>query len=247
MRPSINVEHLTWDTEFFGFPVGCVMLTNADVDPNELRRVIDMAGETLTYVFLPVGDGSDCAAERPRSALVDMGGMCRDLKVTFRKAIDTDVKEPEGLESVAASCITPELESLAYASGWCSRFVADDRLRRFFKPMYLAWLRRDLTSGKVFVRPSADRPEGMATVSIDSRGMGKIGLVAVDAKSCGKGIGTSLLKDVDRYLLSHSVSQCEVVTQGMNVAAHRLYEKVGFKPISRREVWHVWRPKVGHV
>ena len=243
-KDTISIEHLPWDSDFFGFAVGRVALPAGFVDPVAVRDAIREMDCDLTYVFLPVGGDANRDAEKPRSALVDLGGKCCDLKLTYRKILTAAECLPDGCESATARTISPKLEELAYASGWCSRFVSDDRLRPFFKPMYLLWLKRDLAVGNVFVLPTADAPEGMATVSV-REGLGKVGLVAVDAKSCGKGIATQLMRNVCGWLAGRGVRECEVVTQGMNVAARRLYEKVGFGLQSQMEVWHVWKRKDG--
>jgi len=235
----VFVTPLPWDSEFFGFSVGRLVLSSGVVASELVRDAIRDAGCDLTYVFLPVGGDLPLDAEKPRSALVGLGGKCCDLKVAYRKTLD-EKNVVCGGDAVTTAAISEELEALAYASGWCSRFVADDRLRSFFKPMYLLWLKRDLEQGKVFVLPSAEAPEGMATVSIQD-GVGKVGLVAVDAKSCGKGLATRLMHNVDAWLYVQGVRECEVVTQGMNVAARHLYEKVGYKLHSQMEVWHIWK------
>lgn len=236
---SVSVERLPWDSDFFGFSVGRVILSEGGVDPEALKKAIQTANCALTYAFLPVLGETIDEIEKPRGALVDLGGHCHDLKTVYRKTIGVgEGEQSKGV--VTATQMSSELETLAYASGWCSRFVADNRLSEFFKPMYRKWLERDLAIGKVFVYPSAEHPKGMVTASI-CEGQGKVGLVAVDAKSCGKGIATTLLANMEAWLGSQGIRECEVVTQGMNVAARHLYEKVGFKLHSQMEVWHVWK------
>ena len=234
MSNCVKVSALPWDTEFFGFSVGRMDLS-ANACEVELRTAIASSSFELTYVFLPVGG----AMEGPRSALVALGGRCYDLKLTYRKSLSDGMVVNDG-SSFAANEITPELTSLAYASGWCSRFVSDDRLARFFKPLYLQWLKRDFLRGKVFVRPSLSNPEGMVTVSVQGH-VGRVGLLAVDAGHCRCGIATGLLQDIDVWFTSQGVKACEVVTQGINVAAQKLYEKSGYKLSAQTEVWHVWK------
>lgn len=235
----VNVEHLPWDSDFFGCSVGRVILPEGGADPEVLKKAILDANCALTYVFLPVLGGTTNEIEKPRGALVDLGGRCCDLKTVYRKTVCGD-QEVSQKDVVIATQMSSELEALAYASGWCSRFVSDNRLSKFFKPMYRKWLERDLAKGRVFVYPSMEHPKGMVTASICD-GLGKIGLVAVDAKSCGRGIATTLLANMETWLTSQGVNECEVVTQGVNIAARHLYEKVSFKLHSQMEVWHVWK------
>lgn len=236
---SVNVEHLPWDSDFFGCSVGRVTLSEGGVDPKTLKKAILDADCALTYVFLPILGEAINEIEKPRGTLVDLGGRCCDLKTVYRKMVDGG-RGASQENAVTATQMSSKLEALAYASGWCSRFVSDDRLSKFFKPMYRKWLERDLVRGRVFVYPSVEHPEGMVTASICD-GTGKVGLVAVDASSCGKGIATTLLANMEAWLASLGVHECEVVTQGVNVAARHLYEKVGFKLHAQMEVWHVWK------
>lgn len=234
---AISAEHLPWDTEFFGFPVGRIVLPETAAEPVRLEETITQAGNVLTYVFLPAGNSATCETEKLRSALAGLGGKCRDLKTIYRKTMHPSCEKHNA--GTCAIQMSPALEELAYASGWCSRFATDERLTPFFRPMYRIWLQRELARGKVFVRPNQNNPQGMTTVSIQN-GIGKIGLVAVNTNSCGHGIGTALLQDVDYWLMQQGVGTCEVVTQGMNLSARRLYEKSGFALHVQMEVWHVW-------
>ena len=199
----VNVDRLPWDSDFFGCSVGRVILSEKGVDPETLKTAILDANCDLTYAFLPVLGGAISEIEKPRGALVDLGGRCCDLKTVYRKMVDGGRGESQK-DVVTATQMSTELEDLAYASGWCSRFVSDNRLSKFFRPMYRKWLERDLARGMVFVYPSAEHPEGMVTASICD-GLGKVGLVAVDAKSCGKGIATSLLADMEAWLASQGI------------------------------------------
>lgn len=237
---TMLVEKLPWDSNFFGFSVGQLVLPTGNVNAEDMKKAIHGADCELTYVFVPIENDVFCDAKELGTLLIGLGGRRCDIKVTYRKTLSSRTYLDQGV-GIVATTVTPALEGLAYASGWCSRFVKDDRLSPFFKPMYRLWLEHDIRLGRVFVRPNEDSPAGMATVSVQDD-IGKIGLVAVDAKFRGNGIATSLMSDIDNWLAgSQGVGTCEVVTQGENAVARRLYEKVGFKLFSKMEVWHVWR------
>lgn len=229
---DVKIERLAWDSEFFGFPVGRLAVTSDRLQPCGLRSKIDASGCRLIYVFLPVGECHDL-----RRVVADLGGQLRDVKVTYRKKVGRMALSVDG--RCEATVVTDELEMLAYASGWCSRFATDDRLSPFFHSMYSIWLKRDFERGKVFVRQESGRIEGMVTTSIFGS-VGKIGLLAVDSSCCGRGIGLQLMRDADSWFAEAGVTECEVVTQHANVAACGLYEKVGYSTFSQYEVWHLW-------
>lgn len=229
---GFKIERLAWDSEFFGFPVGRLCVSSEDGQSCRLEQKVRESGCRLIYVFLPIGAYHDLRRE-----LVDLGGQLRDVKVTYRKKLH-GVALP-AKDRCEATAVTDELQRLAYASGWCSRFVTDDRLSPFFHSMYSIWLKRDFERGKIFVRRVDDRIGGMVTASILGS-VGKIGLLAVDSSCCGRGIGLQLMRDADSWFAEVGVAECEVVTQHANVAACGLYEKVGYSALSRCEVWHVW-------
>lgn len=233
------IQRLDWDSRFFGLSVGRLELNLGDiVSSGMIEDVVRRSDYDLIYVFLPVSEGRMAELEKPRSALVALGGRCVDLKTFYRKKV-ADFAYAERA-AVFAKASSDRLLKLAYASGWCSRFSQDERLRPFQEQLYGLWLEKELTEGRVFVYPSEENPLGLVTVTMQN-GVGRIGLVAVDANSCGKGIGTKLLEDVEAWLRAAGARECSVVTQGMNIAACRLYEKSGFAQERQIEVWHVWR------
>jgi len=136
--------------------------------------------------------------------------------------------------------LTGPIEELAFASGWCSRFAKDERLRPHFRRLYKKWIERDFAEGKVFVCTDSEGPVGLASVSVRDN-VGKIGLVAVAEKFRGRGLAKLLMAAVDSWLASQGIQKCEVVTQGGNLCARKLYERVGFNLVSQCNVWHLWR------
>lgn len=233
------VGRLTWDSAFFGFAVGRLDVGNG-TDMSQIASAITSSGCQCVYVFIPIepsecGDGCNCA----RRILKSMGAHCYDVRTTYAKDIVSSNSSCRMEAILEVAEITPELETLAIASGAQSRFVKDEKFRPFFCDMYKEWLKKDFTHGRVFAHRRVEGYDGIATVGIHGD-YGKIGLVAVDAKSRGKGIATGLLSSVDAWLLGNGVERVEVVTQGDNVAARRLYEKSGFSVVSQIEVWHAW-------
>ena len=236
----MTAKRLPWDSAFFGRTVGRVDVSREDAASAEfLAAAIRDLDCELTYVFLPGGSADLSGQELHRSALVALGGRLVDRKMTLSKRIGSMPAGQSATITVAKE-LTAELEGLAYASGWCSRFSLDERLRPFFRPLYRRWLENDLSNGRVFVKNDADgRPIGMVTVSISDE-VGRIGLVAVDAHHCGRGIATELMNCAECWLDSHGTAECRVVTQAVNAGGVSLYVKCGYCVERTEEVWHVW-------
>lgn len=236
-----EIRELSWDSGLFGFPVGRIDVCAGDVEVGSLENAVKRGRFKLTYVFLPVQEGSGLRLEPLRKELVNLGGRMVDRKLTYRKELTESPKMRERCKPVVrAMKLTASMERLSLASGWCSRFWVDEKLRDYLGPMYVTWLRRDFERGVVFVCPSCENPEGMVTASV-LNGVGRYGLVVVEDGHRREGVGASLLENVESWFHSCGVHRCEVVTQAANVGGVRFYERCGFALTSCAEVWHVWQ------
>ena len=236
---SLSVENLAWDSAFFKLDVGRIDVPRSGAwNALELKDLIVRSSKDLLYVFVP-GTLTEPENAAVRQVLSLSSGVRYGKRMTFRKRLATSVLASQK-GAIAATRLSAPLMELAYASGVYSRFALDSRLSPFFRPMYQKWLEKDLANGKVFVWPNDVNPQGMATISV-REGRGVIGLVAVAQKSRGRGIASTLIRTIDDWLLSQGVCECEVVTQGENLAAQALYRKAGFSCCEQADVWHVWR------
>ncbi len=115
--------------------------------------------------------------------------------------------------------------------------------------VYVAWIRNSLAgrADAVLVQRGAGgaveglitcvrrglAPEGRPTTGI-------IELVGVRRESHGRGIGRRLVGAALCWFRSHGTDTVEVGTQATNVAAVRLYARMGFDVVSARNTWHLW-------
>lgn len=231
----MSVHVLDWDSQFFGMRVAHVRVDRT-MDQAYLSRCLEQCDADVIYVFLPSHLESEYVF-----AIKKAFGICYDHKVTYAKMVNlNEAKGDSFVMQVTEE--SDELLRLAYASGHLSRFYCDPLFRPYFKSLYCEWIRKALrdTDSKVFAIMDSGRMNGMATVSV-SEGVGRIGLLAVDEKCRGQGLGLRLLKQCDAYFRSLRVHTCIVVTQKNNVAACRLYEKNDYKEVEEVEVWHVWK------
>ncbi len=82
--------------------------------------------------------------------------------------------------------------------------------------------------------------EGYVTGKIAGQGVGQIGLLAVGERARGRGLGQALLGSAGRWFLAQGVEEVRVVTQGRNLVAQRLYQRVGFRTASLQLWYHKW-------
>jgi GNAT superfamily N-acetyltransferase len=143
-----------------------------------------------------------------------------------------------------------ELIAMASGSFRHSRFYFDRGFRRSAcDAMYRKWIERSLTgemADRVIVaRDTAGSPSGFVTLCMDSDcgdhlDSGRIGLLAVDSESRGKGLGRALAMRGIEWLAEKGCGAVRVATQARNVAAMRAYTGMGFAVDSVRVWYHKW-------
>ncbi|MBJ6749697.1 GNAT family N-acetyltransferase [Geomonas anaerohicana] len=236
-------ETLDWDTGFFGFKVARILperLQSAQLQTAlaELER----EGVTLAYWAC---DPDDLGSQQ---AALQSGGFLADRKVTY--CIDAATMRDRGIPPSGSSVeryvdevTTPELEELALQAGVYSRFRIDPRMpREKFEELYRIWIRNSVNgriADQVLVARDAGKIVGMVTVGRKGD-RADIGLVAVDASMRGKKLGGALVHSAQQWALHNGFEVAQVVTQGDNLAACRLYEKWGYKVDSIRNIYHFW-------
>lgn len=125
-----------------------------------------------------------------------------------------------------------------------SRYYYDGHFNKeTLERFYSDWLEGTFRSpqGKVFVAHRDGKPVGYISGEIDSAaGHGRIILVGVDEASSGDGTGRRLVDAMLGWMQGRGAYTVEVVTQGRNIPAQRLYQKCGFKIVSAHIWYHKW-------
>lgn len=235
---------LKWDSDFFGYPVA--RLTSA-VTPIDFPAVqAELKHYQIRLVYWSV---------RPEDAVLQnqleqLGAQLVDKKTTFVKVLDHQPSVSTtavAVGSYAATTLSPELRALAVQAGLFSRFQVDPRIGYDkFTQLYTLWMeksvRRELAEDVLVVR-DLTRPDqpvtGVATVG-HKGSVGDIGLVAVDEHYRGQGIASALMRATDVWFYNHHYLRNQVVTQGDNVAACRLYAKAGYQVGLVEWLYHYW-------
>lgn len=240
---SDRCSKLSWDSEFFGVPIGRVegdTLTEQEAD--EAVEWADDNGISCLY-FLAGSEN-----EETHRIVAERGFDHVDTRLTFRahvgRAAPTnfggDVRDAveEDLEA---------LESLARVSFTTSRFYADPHFDdEDASELYAVWLRKTVLGelpGRTFVAESEGDPVGFVTCNVEPRGdsnLGTIGLIAVASEAQRLGIGAALMGAVGEHYRYSDVVRAEVVTQERNPAAQGLYERHGYKLVREERWFHRW-------
>lgn len=232
---EIHIEPLSWDTKFFGFKIGKIVLEK-DSDINNLLNGVINRTWSLIYLFL---NGNN----QKSSDLLEQNGIkCFDHKTSFSKQIsEASFSKIKGVHPEFE--MTNEIELLAYESGVNhSRFYKDQKLRKHFNRLYKSWITKSLDrsfADEVLVYKDSSQLCGFVTLKKNDD-EAKIGLIAVDKDHRGKGIGTSLLKAAEKWAHDQELEKISVTTQGENLNAIEFYEKNGFYICKTEFVHHLW-------
>ena len=235
----MKVEGLKWDSDFFNYKVGRLILTE-DAACSEVEQALNTASQDVIYVMLPAKLNGRFAG-----SLDAVGAELMDRKQTYQKDLKPVLHQVnERIKLLEATEFTEKLESLAWQSGKYSRFYLDKKFKPRFRDMYSTWLKKSLSgvmADKVIVAlDSFDRMLGFVTLKKDDL-TGVIGLIAVDEIARGKGVGKLLVTEADKIYLNWGLEKASVITQGTNLAACSLYEKMGYSLEEEQYIYHYWK------
>ncbi|MEJ5265616.1 MAG: GNAT family N-acetyltransferase [Bacteroidales bacterium] len=234
------IEILSWDSNFFGFKVANVK----NVDPEDevqwfsaLKQLQSMDVRLAYWIMPDYSQNFDSFAQKNNGTLVD-------IKTTYTCSLSkNDYQIIDRIEPYEEYYATEQLYNLSVQCGRYSRFAVDTNIpEEKFVELYRVWLYNSINkqlADKIYVYKIEDFIAGLATVKI-KQGEGNIILIGVDEKFRGKGIGSELIKASKLFCIENNVGTLNVVTQGNNKNACRLYEKNNFVVKERVFLYHFW-------
>lgn len=202
---------------------------------NELSLKMKELNYDLLYIF---SSPNDTAGNK---IMNDIGAKLVDQKVTYQKDVVKILTPTSGIEEYNSE-LTSELLELAILSGHKSRFKVDNGLNSKFRMLYKTWIVNSLNrtiADNLFIHKTNNQIDGFITLS-KNEDIGRIGLIAVDEKMHGKGIGNLLLKKADEWYIDNNLKSAEVVTQLENKNACSFYEKNNYKISDIQYIYHLW-------
>ncbi len=230
----MEIEDLSWDTNFFGFKVGRIPAGAQQFSADRVYQT--MKQQALGLVYL------SSHAERPD--LRDQYIVSQVL-LSIAPAIAVKKTSPTGLElrSLPVGPPPPSLFQMALEAGWSSRFRLDDRISEDqFRDIYRIWIERSCLremADEVYVVLDDTQIAGFVTIVRQSTDF-QIGLISVSTAYRRRGIGRKLLDAAAQYALSSGASSLSVITQRNNEAALRLYQSMGFRTEQTAHWYHFW-------
>lgn len=243
MLDASTCRFLDWDSSHFGLRIGRVMPAETAEDPH-LREALQWADSlSMDCMYLLLNSG---ARSRIRLAS-SLGWRMVDIRVTLSARLSDLAQGAPGVRHANPDDI-PCLMEVARRSHRDSRFYADGNFPvAACDELFAKWIERSILdrsfAGAVLV-PEAEgqNPTGYVSCSIQE-GVGQIGLLAVDEKARGQGVGTSLLAESAKWFAAQRAERVSVATQGSNIPALRMYQRFGFSVESVQLWFHWWRER----
>lgn len=225
-------ERLTWDSDFFGFEV--YRIQNNATHPDQCLAALKGTARLVYYA---------AAGEISPAVLHTHNGRLVDKKTIFEKAVESPASLSPFISSYAQQPPEAAVIRLGVESGVYSRFRTDENIGiDKYETLYQTWVINSVNrkiAQEVLVYRQQDKISGLITLG-EKNGKGDIGLVAVDPESRGQGVGLALMAAAEAWSSRQGYQQLQVVTQGANTPACRLYQKCGYHIAQVEYFYHFW-------
>lgn len=234
---DFNYIPLKWDSEFFGYPVARITGPLEDKKQlNDLESLFHQQHGSLAYYSSQQPIKKDLIENSALEILLV------DKKTTFSKSINATLSIHPSVQPYSFLMSKPKLIELALQSGIYSRFNVDAKIgRNKFEELYKIWINKSIDKSiakEVLVYTFENNIAGFVTVG-EKNNRGDIGIIAVDADYRGKGIGTALMQSAESWLGQHNYKTMQVITQGDNTPACKLYQHCGYSIESIEYFYHI--------
>jgi dTDP-4-amino-4,6-dideoxy-D-galactose acyltransferase len=239
MIPASCCEYLPWDSSHFNLRIARVNHTKLT------PALIEQIGEWAKMHSI------DClyflADPEPSTLRLAADNRFRFVDIRFTLAMEIGQDVPVDEESCVRSVTAADLADLRRISGQAhrgSRFYVDGG---FAEPacdeLYRIWIERSYRdqdfATAVLVADHGGKAVGYISYRASAAGS-EISLVGIDPEYQGCGLGRRLVRAALLRMRAEGCRRVQVVTQGSNVRAQRLYQRSGFIVSSARVWYHFW-------
>lgn len=236
------VQFLKWDTDFFKKRIArlCPSRINEKIVDMAFKFCRDRRIDCLYYLADSGHSESVKIAEQHGFHFVD-------IRLTFGMDLRQQSfqnKKPAGLKIRDARLSDiPHLRLIAGSNYELSRYYFDRHFSKILcSKFYSDWISKACKGGalKVLVATVGGEIAGYVTCEGDDDIRGRLSLVGVSGKFHGRGIGRLLVQNALQWFKEQGFLSVEVVTQGRNYGAQRLYQRCGFTTLKTQLWYHKW-------
>jgi dTDP-4-amino-4,6-dideoxy-D-galactose acyltransferase len=232
-------EFLPWDTAHFGIRIAKASVSY--LDENVIENILywcAIEGIKCLYFLTILEDQKTIRlVEENNFKLVDV-----------RITLETQIRNVS--TNNVSSLISPSkpedisfLQRIAKVSHQNTRFYFDNNFPKLLCDyLYETWIEKSCKgyADKVFVARYNGKPVGYISCHEKETKEGVIGLFAVDKKYRGLGLAKQLINKSIEWFSMSGCQTISVVTQGRNIIAQNLYQKMGFMTKSVQIWYHKW-------
>ena len=175
-------------------------------------------------------------------AIEAAGGRLCDTLVYFSRTLDSPVAEPPRGVRPARGDDVDRITAIAEAAftGYGGHYHADPRLDRAAADAgYVDWAARSARTDHALVVEDAGVVVGFLTMRI-GEGETEIVLNAIAPERQGRGHYRALVAAALQDSIGLGARRCTVSTQVSNVAAQKVWVRLGFEPMRAVHTFHIW-------
>lgn len=246
MYPENTCKLLDWDTAFFGLKVARLL-------PSHLTDVI--LQQALTWCQIQAIECLYFLADCDRSETIQLaeqnGFSFVDIRMTFERDLN-DMNVPSTATLPGVSIRVSQQRDLPYLRAIARNIYSDSRFhydphfpRTKAENLYVTWIDKSCngSADAVLVVEKNEEPMGYITCHIVQPQVGQLGLVGLHPALQGIGAGQRLVYSALQQFNDWGIKRVEVVTQGRNCKAQRLYQRCGFLTQNLQLWYHKWFSK----
>ena len=240
MAQSVPCQYLEWDSNFFGCRIARLYphRLTSDLAQAALFWCTDHQIDCLYFL-------ADATDSRTVVLAQDYGFRLVDLRITLETPQrNRQITRHDGGDlRLAREEDIPALRAIARTSHTDSRFYFDGHFpSQRCDELYETWIEKSCRgyADAVWVAEWRGQAAGYVSCHSTPEHRGQIGLFAVAAEAQGNGLGCKLVQAALCWFEEKHLLPVEVVTQGRNVKAQRLYQKAGFLTCSVELWYHRW-------
>lgn len=243
MNSTELYQFLPWDSDFFGYRIA--RYQESILSPEQWEKVQAWCKMEHIECLYFLADPNDMNTIRIAE---DAGFRFVDIRLTLERGLDTWKSNPNQPDGVILrdwqEADLPELMNIARLSFTQTRFFFDPS----FPPekcaeMYAIWIDKSChgRAQAVIVGEFEGTAAGFITCRLEpSHKTGEIELVGVSEHARGRGLGGALVSASLDWFINQGATSVQVVTQGRNLPAQRLYQRCNFTSQEIQLWYHKW-------